>query len=105
MHNTYFYGEKVAKISAQLHQNPAHRLRIEHALKLDKSNPESLWGLCADAARVFDTIEDLASDLNVNWSEIFHGYSIDVLSILLSGEKPNMADLICLASQNIDGAR
>ena len=105
MHNTHFYGEVVAKISAYLHTNPAHKPRIEYALSQNCRETTSVLTLCADAGRVFNTIEDLSSDAVVDWSMALEGYSRAVLNFLLTGRKPDCLDMLFMASHSISEAR
>lgn len=105
MHNTFYYGEKVAKITAQLTQNTAHRSRIEHVLKHDRMNPDPFCTLCAEAARVLDAIEDLLSDIPINWAKVLNKYSALILNHLLAGEQPDFLDLFVLAQRSVEHAR
>ncbi|MBI1183572.1 hypothetical protein GC194_04840 [bacterium] len=106
MHNTLCYGEIVAKISANLNKNTAHKPRIEYALSQGRLNrDETIWTLCADAARVFDALEDLSGDLPIDWHHALDEYSFEVLTFLLSGRKPDYVNMFSMASHCLEKSR
>lgn len=61
MSNSLYYGEIAAKISAHLYQNPEQIMQLDLLMNSEAENDgDSIWTVCADAARVFDTLEDLS---------------------------------------------
>ena len=63
---------------------------------------DSLWTICADAASVFDKIEDLASDYFVDWHLALQKYSDEILDLFLAGQKPTLPVLISIASKSME---
>jgi len=104
MSNNLYYGEIAAKISAHLYQNPQHISQINDCIE-SFSESDTIWTLCADAARVFDTIEELSEERFVDWHEALEDYSAEILDFILDGQKPNLIDMVSLASQSIQNVR
>lgn len=103
--STLFYGEMVAKISAHLNQNSAHRNRINYVLEQNTRDSDTIWSFCSDAARVFDSLEDLSWGMAVDWHKALDEYSEKVLSHILSGQKPDFIDMLSMASLSLENAR
>ena len=100
MNNTLYYGEIAALIAGKFHQNPDHLIRIINTIgRTNKS--ESIWALCADAANVFDKIEDLSDDYFINSHRAVEIYSQEIIDFLLSGKKPNIIDMVSIAAHSI----
>lgn len=102
MENTLYYGEIVAKISSKLHQNPAHIKRIEYVMGKGQQPQDTVYTLCADAAKVFDSIENLSSDYYVDWHKASDIYAKKMLDCLLSGKKPNVLDMVSMTAHSIE---
>ncbi len=105
MNNTLYYGEIAAKISGKLHQNPDHLPRITYTINQVENNTDSIWTLCADAAKVFDKIEDLSGEHYIDWHNALENYSVFMLDYLLSGRKPNVVDMISMTTLSIESAK
>lgn len=105
MKNTLYYGEICAKVSAQLHQNPDHYIRIANVIDAQNARGENVWSLCAEAARVFDKIEDLSSDYFIDWHRASDQYAQQILDFLLSGRKPTTIDLVSMVSNSIENSK
>ena len=103
MNNTLYYGEMVARISGFIHHDPITLSRLENKLRMSGEMPDknTLWTICADAAQVFDKIEDLSGEHYIDWHKALDIYSDKLRDILLNGTAPSMADLIALASSSI----
>ena len=102
MSNSLYYGEIAAKISAHLYQNPDQIMEIDLILSQeDDKNDQTLWTICADAARVFDTIENLSEEHFIDWHEALDNYADGLLDHLLQGETPNIIDMVSMASESI----
>ena len=104
MNNTLYYGEIVAKISSKLHQNPAHVKRIENVMSNQQEHQDTIYTLCADAARVFDKIENLSSDHYIDWHKASDIYAQNMLNYLLSGKKPNVIDMVSMTTRSIENS-
>lgn len=100
--STLYYGEIVAKITAHLYQNPDHRKRIIQVMKEGAHGDDSLWTICADAARVFDKTEDLASDFFIDWHLALEKYSAEILDHFLIGQKPTIPNMLLMASRSLE---
>ena len=70
----------------------------------DNENEDKVHTLCADAARVFDALEDLAADHFIDWNETLDVFADKVLDYLLAGKVPQIIDLIYIASNCIHEA-
>ncbi len=105
MHNTLYYGEIVAKISARLHQNPDHMVRITNMMSKEKNSNDSIWTLCADAAKVFDSIEDLSGEHFIDWHKAIDHYAQEVLDSLLIGGKLDIVDMVSMVARSIEDSR
>lgn len=99
--NTLYYGEIVAQISGHLFSNPQSIEVLEKLIEEDKSHDHSIWTICADAARVFDTLEDLVDEHFLNWPAAVTHYADAILNLLLVGEKPSILDMMYLANRSI----
>ena len=98
MSNGLYYGEIVSKISYHLYQNPEYKAQITEVMGRDNENEDKVHTLCADAARVFDALEDLAGDQFIDWSETLDVFADKILEYLLGGRIPQIIDLIFIAS-------
>lgn len=101
MRNSLYYGEIAARISAYLYQNPDHILQIDRTLSQDNQCEDTIWTISANAARVFDLLEDMAEDQSVDWLNALDQYSEEVLDFLLVDSKPTSIDLISMAVRSI----
>ena len=102
MRNSLYYGEIAARISAYLYQNPHHILQIDRTISRDHDTEETLWTISANAARVFDILEDTADDQGIDWLKALDQYSEEVLDYLLLDSKPKTIDLISMAVRSIE---
>lgn len=95
MNNTLYYGEMVARISGFLHHDPITLSRLENKLRMTGAlpNENNLWTICADAAQVFDKIEDLSSEHYIDWHKALDIYSDKLRDVLLTGTVPSMPTL------------
>lgn len=105
MQNTLYYGEMVAKISARLHQNPDHIARINRMINKEKNINDSIWTVCADAAKVFDSIEDLSGEHFIDWHKAIDRYAQEVLDFLLIGRKLHVVDMVSMVARSIEDSR
>jgi len=107
MNSTLYYGEMVARISGFIHHDPITLSRLENKLRMSGEMPDknNLWTICADAAQVFDKIEDLSGEHYIDWHKALDIYSDKLRDVLLNGTAPSMADLIVLASSSIQESR
>lgn len=103
--NLYYYGEIVAKISGVLHQNPDHIERINQFMNKTNYNGDTLLTLCAEAARVFDKIEDLSGEHFIDWHRATDNYAFKILDHLLMGKTLNTVDMISLSTRSIESVR
>ncbi|MFY0689063.1 MAG: hypothetical protein JXQ90_17970 [Cyclobacteriaceae bacterium] len=104
MSNTLYYGEMVAKISALLHRNPDHLKRIDHVMCEDQSTQDTIWTICADAGKVFDTIEDLSGEHFIDWHTALEHYAQEVQDFILLGKRPQVRDMISMAARSIENS-
>lgn len=102
MRNTLYYGEIVAKISARLHQNPDHIIRIRHVVGEEHDPDNTIWELCATAGSVFDQIEDLTGEHFIDWHRAIDRYAQEVLDFLLMGRKPNAIDMVSMTARSLE---
>lgn len=106
MSNSHYYGEIAAKISAHLFQNPDLIMELDLVMNRDQeSEGTTLWTISADAARVFDTIEDLSGEHFIDWHRALEFYAEKLLDHLLTGETPHTVDMISMASLSLQDAR
>lgn len=105
MRNSLYYGEIAARISAYLYKNPDHILQIDRSMSQHKESDDTIWTICADAARVFDTIEDLSDGHFIDWHKALDQYAEEVLDSLLIGQKPHIIDMVTMASRSIQAVR
>jgi hypothetical protein len=100
-----FYGEIAAKISAIIHANPDHVERISRLIGDTHNSDESICSICAEAARVFDQIEDLSGEHFIDWHIATDKYAQEVLDSLLMGRKPFIVDMVSMAARSIEHSR
>ncbi|WP_422355323.1 hypothetical protein [Roseivirga pacifica] len=107
MNNTLYYGEMVARISGFIHHDPVTLSRLENKLRMSGEMPDknNVWTICANAAQVFDKIEDLSGEHYIDWHKALDIYSDKLRDVLLNGTAPSLADLIALASSSIQESR
>ncbi|OEK01161.1 hypothetical protein BFP97_06395 [Roseivirga sp. 4D4] len=106
MTNTAYYGEIAAKLSAHLHKNPDHVTRISQIMDKQKyGSDDTILTVCAEAARVFDQIEDLSSEHLIDWHLASDNYANQLLDHLLAGSKPHIVDMISMVARSIEQAR
>ena len=75
-------------------------LRIKHTLSKDNTK-NNLIGFCADAAHVFDKVEDLSNDVFINSYHALENYSQEMLDVLLSGHIPSIVDMVSISANSI----
>lgn len=102
MRNSLYYGEIAARISAYLYQNPQQLLHIDRLIGQQEDTQETLWTISANAAHVFDVMEDMASDHCIDWMKALDLYSEEVLEFLLLDSKPSTIDLFSMAVRSIE---
>ena len=103
MNNTLYYGEIVAKISAHLFNHPEQIARFDLIVNAEYDDgATTIYTLCADAARVFDTIENLSEEQFIDWHKALDFYADELLDRLLIGRKPYMIDMISMAARSIE---
>jgi len=102
MSNSLYYGEIVAKISYHLYQNPDHKANISHLMSKESDTEDSIWTLCADAARVFDAIEDLSDEHFIDWHAALDHFADEILNHLLLEKVPHIIDLVSMACRSIE---
>ena len=96
-----YYAEIRNKIATKILSNPEILAVIETSDALE-CNPENIYIMCSEAARIFESIQRLSETGNiVPFSRAVHVYSDTLLQQLLRGEKPLIIDLIVMASQTI----
>lgn len=106
MSNSLYYGEIAAKISAHLYQNPDQIMEIDLVINQgDENSDQTLWTICAEAARVFDSIEDISEEHFIDWHKALNYYADELLDHLLQGETPNIIDMISMASESVQNTR
>ncbi len=106
MSNSLYYGELSAKIALGLGQSPDQIAQINNAINNEENiRGTAIYRICADAARVFDAIEDLSGELFVDWHKAVDLYADELLDHLTKGEIPHIIDLVSMASASIQGTR
>ncbi len=100
MRNTLYYGEIADKISNHLCKNPNHLNQIDRCLS-EGDPSETIWTVVSEATHIFENIEDLADQSEINASNAIEEYSHEILDHLLVGHKPNTLNLIDMASRSI----
>ncbi len=104
MSNSLYYGEIAAYISSKLVENPDNKTRIDHVMS-NQSEGDTIWTLCAEAAKVFDKVEDLSGEHFVNWYKAVDVFSQEMLDYLLSGKKPTIVDMVSMTARSIENSR
>ena len=99
----HYYGEIVAKISGQLFSIKEDE--IPKMSQRDATMEEIICGVSADAARVFDTFEDLSGEHFIDWHKALEDYAKSLRDFINTGTVPTMADLITLAAYSLDQTR
>lgn len=106
MSNNLYYGEIAAKISAHLYQQPELINELELLMGQElEDDGSSVWTICADAARIFDSLEDLSGDHYIDWQRALDHYADELLDHILMGQIPHMVDMVSMASRSIQHAR
>ncbi|MDN5215564.1 hypothetical protein QQ020_26035 [Fulvivirgaceae bacterium BMA12] len=102
MHNCFYYGYEIAaKISARLSKISEQITWLDHAAK-DENGDDIIYTICAEATKVFDTIEDLSGEIFVDWHKALDLYADKILDHLLKGRKPTIVQLISMAAHSIE---
>ena len=104
LRNKHYYGEIAAKISAHLYKNPDYIIQLDDLINTIEGEA-SIFCICADAARVFDTIEDLSDELSINWCKALDFYADEILDTILQGNNPQISDMISMASKSIEHSK
>ncbi|MEO9474609.1 MAG: hypothetical protein ABJG41_03730 [Cyclobacteriaceae bacterium] len=105
MRNNLYYGEIAAKISAHLYQNPEQVSQIDETYGTRVSEEDTLYTVCADAARAFDAIETLTEDPYIAWHDALDEYADDVLDHLMTGDTLDIIDMVSMASKSVQSIR
>ncbi|MFY0601643.1 MAG: hypothetical protein JXR03_18360 [Cyclobacteriaceae bacterium] len=95
-----YYGEVVARISGVLHYNSS-----EDELSNIFNDGDTVFTFSAEAARIFNTLEDLSGEMNVDWLKALERYSCKLLSALINKQKPNVVDMISMAACSMENSR
>ncbi|MDW3191273.1 MAG: hypothetical protein R8G66_02880 [Cytophagales bacterium] len=104
MSNTLYYGEIVARIAGRLYSlNHANDNEIPSSK--DMSMEDMICDVSADAGRVFDSLEELSGEHFIDWRNALEYYSDALLSFILDGRMPTMADMISMAAKAMDISR
>ncbi|WP_421754187.1 hypothetical protein [Croceimicrobium sp.] len=102
MNNTLYYGEIVAKISGHLASDPFNAERIEAFMdRVEAERGETIWGLCAEAARIFEIVEDQCDTYFIDWMNAIDHYSQSIKDQLLDKKKPEAIDLFNMSVKSI----
>ncbi|MDO5970317.1 hypothetical protein Q4Q35_10920 [Flavivirga aquimarina] len=104
MPNNLYYGEIAAYISGKLVENPDHKTRINHVIAMQPEK-ETIPIISAEAARVFDRLEDLSSDYFIDWHKAVSVYSEQILDCLLSGKMPTLIDMVSMTASSIQNSQ
>lgn len=105
MSKTLYYGEIVSIVSANLHKSPDHLKRISKVINSDPDYDDTIHTLSADAARIFDGIEDLSSNHYLDFIKASNIYSYEVRDYLLLGKVPDAIDMISMASNSLQAVK
>ena len=100
-----YYGEIAAKISAIIHANHDHVERISRLIGNEHGQEDTIWSICAEAARVFDQIEDLSGEHFIDWHIATDKFAQEVLDCLLMGRRPFIVDMVSMAARSIEHSR
>lgn len=96
-----YYAEIRNKIATEILSNPEILEVIETSDALE-CNQENIYIMCSEAARIFESIQQLSKTDNlIPVSRAVSVYTDTLLQQLLRGEKPLLIDLIVMASQTI----
>lgn len=98
-----YYGEIVARISGQLFN--ITDLQVPQISLRDTTMEEMICSVSADAARVFDTFEDLSGEHYIDWHKALENYAISLRKFIYTGSVPTMGDLITIAAASLDTTR
>ncbi|OIQ19311.1 MAG: hypothetical protein BM557_06295 [Flavobacterium sp. MedPE-SWcel] len=101
MHKPIYYAEIRNKIVTEMLNNAELLALLEKDTAL-VCKEENMYTLCSEAARIFETIQQLSKTDNlIPVSRAVSVYTDTLLQQLLRGEKPLLIDLIVMASQTI----
>ena len=103
MPNDLYFGEIAALISGKIHTNPDHILRINRTINQNHKG-NSVYMVCAEAAKIFDDVEILSKDQYTNTAIASEHYADEILDFLLSGRIPNHIDMIILSARSLQNA-
>lgn len=98
-----YYGEIAARISCQLYGLCSTNLKLQCGP--DETMEDTICSISADAARVFDSLEDLSGEHYIDWNKALNQYSKSIREYLLMGNVPTMADLILMAANSLNQCR
>jgi len=104
MRNHINYGEIVATISAKLNRNPDHIMQIMQTLDEHKSTCY-IWTICADAGEVFNAIDEIIEDLDINWHNALDQYADGIKECFLLGTVPTKLDMLNLATRSMENTQ
>ena len=99
--HTHYYGEIVARIARGLYSIDEYLIEKNLAKSDDKNGEDLICEISADAARVFDHLEDLSGEHVINWRQALDYYIIALREFISSGQIPVIVDLILIASNSI----
>ena len=93
------YGENVAAISANMHQNQEIYQEIYDTISDDVGGFVGIWSICAESAKVF-TEEELpyTAGEDFYWIEAIEEYAHQIMGCLQNGEVPEIAHMHRLAA-------
>ena len=97
---TLYYGEIAARISCQLVSICSTNLRLQN--DAEESIEDTICSISANAARVFDSLEDLSGEHYIDWNKALDSFALTIREHLLQGEVPTMADMILMAAKSLN---
>ncbi|MDW3195863.1 MAG: hypothetical protein R8G66_26045 [Cytophagales bacterium] len=101
MRNSLFYGEIADKITDYLCKNPDHMMQIDRSISNSHDPGGTIWTVVSEAAYVFDNVEGLAEDEDINLINAVGEYSNEILDHLLVGDVPKPIQMVEMASRSI----
>ena len=100
MNRSLYYGEIAASISANL---CVYNIELSSISAVHPD--EGFCTIVADAARIFDQIEEMSESQSVDWPKALNHYSIEIGKSLTEGEVPQLVDMIQMVSRSIEQTR
>lgn len=106
MNKTMYYGEMCAKISGELLSDPLYSESIEAFMdRVEAQHGDTLWSLCANAASVFELIEEKCDIYFVDWQAVINQYCQYIKDQLLSQKMPETSELFLLTVKSIHAVK